>query len=77
MDHINYNNVHKELDKIKESQPNVYNIWKLYLFKKEKEYYNSLKECSNMLDVVQSCKKSITIEELQTIFMMRKLINNS
>jgi hypothetical protein len=77
MNNINYDDVHKELDKIKQTQPNIYKIWKIYLFKKENEYNNSLKECLDMLNVVKNSKKPITIEELQTILFMRKLIVNS
>lgn len=72
-----FNNVQTQLETIQTTQPNVYKLWKVYLYKKEKDFIDSLKECMEMLHSINSIQHQLSISDLQTLFMMKKLTQSN
>lgn len=68
------NVVNEELENIKTKQPNIYNLWKVYLHKKQSEYNTSLMECLQMLNSLQDINKELSITDLQTILIFRNMV---
>jgi len=69
---IVFDNITQQLEAIKETQPNVYHLWKLYIHKKQTAYTNSLLECLTMLKTVKDIDKTLTITDLQTLLLLKK-----
>jgi hypothetical protein len=67
------NNINHRLEEIKTIQPNVYKLWKVFLKKKERDYSDSLNQCANMLNNISEYDKKVTISDLQTLIILRKL----
>ena len=72
-----FNNVQSHLETIQTTQPNVYKLWKVYLYKKEKDFIDSLQECVKMLHSINCVQHQLSISDLQTLFMMKKLTQNN
>jgi hypothetical protein len=66
--------VDEQLENIKSKQPNIYNLWKVYLHKKQSEYNTSLMECLQMLNSLQDINKELSITDLQTILIFRNMV---
>ena len=65
-----------KLESIKETQPNLYNLWKITIYKQEARFVKTLLDCEHMLDKVDSLNKSLSIMDIQTLFILGKTISN-
>lgn len=68
--------VDEQLENIKTKQPNIYNLWKVYLHKKQSEYNTSLMECLQMLNSLQDINNELSITDLQTILIFRNMVKH-
>ena len=69
----NLNRIHSiktKLESIKETQPNLYNLWKITIYKQEARFVKALLECEHMLDKVDSLNKPLSIMDIQTLFIL-------
>jgi hypothetical protein len=67
------NDLKLKLESIRESQPNVYRLWKLYLYKKEMEYNRSVEECKIMLNEIENVTSVLSIRDLKSLFCLRRI----
>lgn len=67
------NDLKLKLESIRESQPNVYRLWKLYLYKKEMEYNRSVEECKIMLNEIENVTSVLSIRDLNSLFCLRRI----
>jgi len=67
-----FNEASLRLEDIKLIQPNVYNLWKVYLYKKHNDYVKSVNECLTMLNEIDNINKPLTISDLQTLAILRR-----
>ena len=65
-----------KLESIKETQPNLYNLWKITIYKQEARFVKTLLECESMLDQVGSLNKTLSVLDIQTLFVLSKTISN-
>lgn len=67
------NDLKLKLESIRESQPNLYRLWKLYLYKKEMEYNRSVEECKIMLNEIENVTSVLSIRDLKSLFCLRRI----
>jgi RPA family protein len=67
-----FNEASVRLEDVKLIQPNVYNLWKVYLYKKHNAYVKSVNECLTMLNEIDNINKPLTISDLQTLAILRR-----
>lgn len=75
----NLNRIHSiktKLESIKETQPNLYTLWKLTIYKQESRLIKTLLECESMLDEVGSLNKTLSVLDIQTLFVLGKTLSN-
>jgi len=71
-----FKDVNQYLENIKSIQPNVYNLWKVHLYKKHSEYIKSMMECLSMLNEIDNINKPLSITDLQTLVVLRKMTSS-
>jgi hypothetical protein len=68
-----FKDVNQNLENIKSMQPNVYKLWKVYLYKKHSEYIKSMTDCVSMLNEIDNINKPLSIADLQTLVVLRNI----
>jgi len=68
--------IKSKLETIKELQPNLYTLWKLTIYKQESRLIKTLLECESMLDEVGSLNKTLSVLDIQTLFVLGKTLSN-
>jgi hypothetical protein len=66
-----------KLESIKETQPNLYNLWKITIYKQEAGFVKTLLECEHMLDKVETLNKPLSIMDIQTLFILGSTIRKN